>query len=272
MSIPNVRDTQGFYNMNSIFFFRKIDYLKIPEGESAGGLISCRGKQFMFKRMTEDIRTVFERDPAARSTIEVLFCYPGLHAIWLHRWAHRLWEKGLRFPARYLSHINRFLTGIEIHPGARIGRRFFIDHGSGVVIGETAEIGEDVTIYQGVVLGGVSWEKKKRHPTIGNEVVIGAGSIVLGPVMIGDCAKVGANSVVLNDVSPCTTVVGIPAREAGKHVIKDHHVDLNHQKIIDPLMGVLDELSGKIALLEKEIAEVKKKAAKRTPGKASVRR
>ncbi|NQT48633.1 MAG: serine O-acetyltransferase, partial [Chloroflexi bacterium] len=152
--------------------------------------------------MREDVRTVFARDPAARSLLEVLFCYPGLHALRFHRVAHFLWQHRLRFTARLLSHVSRFLTGIEIHPGARIGRRFFLDHGMGVVIGETAEIGDDVLIYQGVVLGGTSLEKRKRHPTIGNNVVIGAASILLGPITIGDGARVGANSVVVKSVPP----------------------------------------------------------------------
>ena len=208
-------------------------------------------------RINEDIKTVFERDPAARSTLEVLLCYPGLKAIWFHRIAHFFWKNGLKLLGRLISHVNRFITGIEIHPGAKIGRRFFIDHGSGVVIGETTEIGDDVTLYQGVVLGGVSLEKKKRHPTIGNDVVIGAGAIVLGPITIGDGAKIGANSVVLKDVKSYTTVVGIPAREAGKHIIKDHHVDLDHAKIIDPIKKTIDELKRKIKDLETEIKEIK---------------
>jgi serine O-acetyltransferase len=207
----------------------------------------------MFARLREDINVVFARDPAARSVVEVLLCYPGLRATWIHRVAHRLWEKRMRLAARLLSDLGRLLTGIEIHPGARIGRRFFIDHGSGVVIGETSDIGDDVTVYQGVVLGGVSWQKVKRHPTVGNEVVIGAGAIILGPIRIGDCAKIGANSVVLRDVEPCTTVVGIPAREAGKHVVKDHQVDLDHQKINDPVKNVIDELAGRLARLEREV-------------------
>ena len=212
----------------------------------------------MFKRLIEDIKTVFERDPAAKGYIEVLFCYPGLKAIWMHRIANFLWRKKIRFFSRLLSQFSRFLTGIEIHPGAKIGKKFFIDHGAGVVIGETAEIGDNVTIYQGVVIGGVSSEKKKRHATVGDEVVIGAGSIILGPITIGDCAKIGANSVVLKNVKSCTTVVGIPAREAGKHIVKDHMPDLNHQKIADPVKNVLDELSMKIVHLEKKIAELKK--------------
>ena len=164
----------------------------------------------MFKTLREDIRAVFDRDPAARNIWEVLFCYPGLHALWWYRVAHYFWTHKLRFLGRLTSHITRFWTGIEIHPGAKIGRRFFIDHGMGVVIGETAEIGDDVLMYQGVVLGGTSLEKHKRHPTIGNKVVIGAASIVLGPITIGDGARVGANSVVVNSVPPGVTVVGIP--------------------------------------------------------------
>lgn len=164
--------------------------------------------------ISEDIRTVFEKDPAARSTAEVLCCYPGLHAVWLYRAAHALWEAGLYFPARLLSHISRFLTGVEIHPGATIGRRFFIDHGMGVVIGETSEIGDDVLLYQGVVLGGVSLEHKKRHPTLGNGVVIGAGAAVLGAIKVGDRSRIGAGSVVLQEVPPDTTVFGVPAHSA----------------------------------------------------------
>ncbi|MBN2322745.1 MAG: serine O-acetyltransferase [Spirochaetes bacterium] len=212
----------------------------------------------MFKRLKEDITTVFERDPAARSAAEVLFCYPGLRAIRTHRIAHRLWNGNRVLLARWLSQLSRLFTGIEIHPGAAIGKRFFIDHGSGVVIGETAEIGDDVTMYQGVVLGGVSSEKKKRHPTIGNEVVIGAGAILLGPITIGDCSKVGANSVVLKDVKPNTTVVGVPAREAGTHIVKDHHVDLDHARIIDPIRKVMDELNKRIKQLEEEVENFKK--------------
>jgi serine O-acetyltransferase len=219
----------------------------------------------MFDRLREDINVVFARDPAARSVAEVLLCYPGLRAVWIHRIARSLWSRNARLLARLLSDLGRVLTGIEIHPGALIGRRFFIDHGSGVVIGETAEIGDDVTIYQGVVLGGVSWQKVKRHPTIGNEVVIGAGAIVLGPIRIGDCAKIGANSVVLRDVGPCTTVVGIPAREAGEHVIRDHHVDLDHQKLIDPVKNVIDKLADRIDRLESEIRLLRGRRKKRAP-------
>lgn len=166
----------------------------------------------LFQTVKEDIRTVFARDPAARSVPEVLFCYPGLHAMWLHRLAHWLWRHRLYFPARCISHVSRFLTGIEIHPGARIGRRFFIDHGAGVVIGETAEIGDDVLIYQGVVLGGTTMEKKKRHPTVADGVVIGAGAVVLGAITIGEGARIGAGSVAMKPVPSGATVVGIPGR------------------------------------------------------------
>jgi serine O-acetyltransferase len=166
----------------------------------------------MFARIREDIASVFERDPAARSWWEVLTCYPGLHAVWGHRVSNWLWSHGLRWLGRLNSHVARWLTGIEIHPGARIGRRLFIDHGMGVVIGETAEIGDDVTLYHGVTLGGVSWNKGKRHPTLGNNVVVGAGAKILGPFKVGDGARVGSNSVVVREVPPGATVVGIPAR------------------------------------------------------------
>src|SRR6186713_3100413 len=167
----------------------------------------------MFGRIREDIGVVFERDPAARTTWEVLTCYPGLHALVWHRGVvHRLWRANFRWLARWLAHWGRLLTGIEIHPGATIGRRVFIDHGMGVVIGETAEIGDDCTLYHGVTLGGVSWNQGKRHPTLGKGVVVGAGAKILGPFTVGDGAKVGSNSVVVKAVPPGATVVGIPAR------------------------------------------------------------
>ena len=166
----------------------------------------------MFDRIREDIRGVFDRDPAARSTWEVLTCYPGLKAVWMHRLAHWLWSHGFKWLGRFISQLTRWFTLIEIHPGATIGRRLFIDHGAGVVIGETAEIGDDVTLYHGVTLGGTSWSKGKRHPTLGNGVVVGAGAKVLGPFTVGDGARVGSNSVVVKEVPPGATVVGIPAR------------------------------------------------------------
>lgn len=162
--------------------------------------------------MKEDIDSIFHRDPAARNSLEVLTNYPGLHAVWWHRGAHFLWLHQFKTLARFVSTISRWLTGIEIHPGATIGRRFFIDHGMGVVIGETAEIGDDVTIYHGVTLGGTTWNKGKRHPTLENEVVVGAGAKILGPIVIGAGAKVGSNAVVTKNVPPGATVVGIPGR------------------------------------------------------------
>lgn len=169
----------------------------------------------MFERLKEDIRCVFERDPAARSTLEVLTAYPGLHAVIMHRLTHKLWKARWFWLARFISHLARWLTGIEIHPGAQIGRRFFVDHGMGVVIGETSVIGDDCTLYHGVTLGGTTWEKVKRHPSLGHQVVVGAGAKVLGPVNIGDGARIGSNSVVVKDVPPGATVVGIPG-----HVVK----------------------------------------------------
>lgn len=166
----------------------------------------------MFDRMREDIRSVFSRDPAARSTLEVLFCYPGLHAVWMHRVAHRLWQAEWYLLARLVSNLSRWLTGIEIHPGAKIGRRFFIDHGMGVVIGETAEIGDDVTLYHGVTLGGTSWNKGKRHPTLEDGVIVGAGAKILGPFTVGAGAKIGSNAVVTKAVQAGVTVVGNPGR------------------------------------------------------------
>ena len=166
----------------------------------------------MFARLREDIACVFDRDPAARTTWEVLTCYPGLHALQMHRWSNWFWRHGLKWLARWLSHFGRFFTGIEIHPGATIGRRFFIDHGMGVVIGETAVINDDCTLYHGVTLGGTSWNKGKRHPTLERGVVIGAGAKVLGPITLGEGAKIGSNAVVVRDVPAGATAVGIPAR------------------------------------------------------------
>ena len=166
----------------------------------------------MFDRLRDDIASVFERDPAARTTWEVLTCYPGLHALYIHKLARWFWLHGLRWLGRATSHVGRLLTGIEIHPGAQIGRRVFIDHGMGVVIGETAEIGDDVTLYHEVTLGGTSWAKGKRHPTLGKGVVIGAGAKVLGPITVGDGAKIGSNAVVVKDVPANATVVGVPGR------------------------------------------------------------
>jgi serine O-acetyltransferase len=169
----------------------------------------------MFERIKEDVRAVTERDPAARSTLEVLTAYPGVHAVIMHRLAHKTWNVGFKWLARFISHIARWLTGIEIHPGATLGRRFFIDHGMGVVIGETAMVGNDCTLYHGVTLGGTSWEVGKRHPSLGNNVVVGAGAKVLGPIDVGDNARIGSNSVVVRSVPAGATVVGIPGHVVG---------------------------------------------------------
>ncbi len=166
----------------------------------------------MFERMREDIQSVFHRDPAARNAFEILTCYPGLHAIWMHRLSHWLWVHEWKWLARMSSNLGRWLTGVEIHPGARIGRRFFIDHGMGIVIGETAEIGDDVTLYHGVTLGGTSWNKGKRHPTLEDGVIVGAGAKILGPFTVGAGAKIGSNAVVTREVPPGATAVGIPGR------------------------------------------------------------
>lgn len=185
----------------------------------------------MFERIKEDIDSVFHRDPAARTTFEVLTNYPGLHAIWFHRLSHKLWRNNWKWLARTLSTFSRWLTGIEIHPGAKLGRRFFIDHGMGVVIGETAEIGDDVTIYHGVTLGGTSWQAGKRHPTLEDNVVIGAGAKVLGPITMHKGAKVGSNSVVVKDVPAGATVVGIPGRVVMQKAEKDQDKNAHRDRI-----------------------------------------
>ncbi|MBD7945011.1 serine O-acetyltransferase [Psychrobacillus sp. FSL K6-2684] len=206
----------------------------------------------MFERMKEDIEVVFEQDPAATSKLEVVLTYAGLHAIWSHRIAHAFYKKKWYFLARLISQISRFFTGVEIHPGAVIGRRFFIDHGSGVVIGETCEIGDDCTIYQGVTLGGTGKEKGKRHPTLKNNVLVATGAKVLGSITIGNNSKVGAGSVVLKDVPENSTVVGIP----GVVVIQDGKKvkrNLDHQDLPDPFADRCKEMEGKIVLLQQEI-------------------
>jgi serine O-acetyltransferase len=207
--------------------------------------------------LKEDIATIYARDPAARNTLEIILCYPGLHAIWMHRLAHALWKRGLVTLPRFISHLNRFLTGIEIHPGAKIGRRFFIDHGAGVVIGETSEIGDDVTMYQGVVLGGVSTEKVKRHPTVGNNVVIGAHAVILGPVEIGDNSRIGAGSVVVKSVPPGSTVVGVPGRVV-KINGQPQPIDLHHERIPDPLAQVMEALLQRIEALEEKVTSLER--------------
>ncbi len=211
----------------------------------------------MLKRMDEDVQTVFAKDPAARSVWEVLCCYPGLHAIWLHRLAHFLWTRGLRFLGRLLSHLNRGLTGVEIHPGARIGQRFFIDQDMGVVIGETATIGDDVLMYQGVILGGTSLERTKRHPTIGDNVVLGAGATILGPVTVGEGARVAAGSVVIKSVPPGTTVVGVPGHVAGLASSTPSEANLlEHGRLPDPVLRTLSEILERQSRLEEKLADL----------------
>ncbi|NLI68796.1 MAG: serine O-acetyltransferase [Bacilli bacterium] len=210
----------------------------------------------MFKRIREDIEVIFENDPAARTYLEVILTYSGLHAIWAHRIAHFFYKRKLYFIARLISQISRFFTGIEIHPGAKIGRRFFIDHGMGVVIGETCEIGDNVTIYQGVTLGGTGHEKGKRHPTIEDNVLIATGAKVLGAITIGENSKVGAGSVVLKDVPPNCTVVGIPGRivkQDGKRVAQK----LDHNILPDPVFERLTDLEKQVEELKKEVQSLK---------------
>ena len=212
----------------------------------------------MFQRIRNEINVIFERDPAAQSVLEILFCYPGLHAVRLHRGAHWLWEQNLRFPARLLSHIGRFLTGIEIHPGATIGEGFFIDHGMGVVIGETAEIGKNVTLYHGVTLGGTSWKKGKRHPTIEDNVIIGANAAILGPIRIGENSKIGSGSVVNKEVPPHSTVVGIP----GRVVFREGNVYQDPTGVAgtpDPEGKALRCLTEQVKALEERLDEVSKR-------------
>jgi len=210
----------------------------------------------VFKRIREDIEVIFENDPAARTYLEVILTYSGLHAIWAHRIAHFFYKRKLYFIARLISQISRFFTGIEIHPGAKIGRRFFIDHGMGVVIGETCEIGDNVTIYQGVTLGGTGHEKGKRHPTIEDNVLIATGAKVLGAITIGENSKVGAGSVVLKDVPPNCTVVGIPGRivkQDGKRVAQK----LDHNILPDPVFERLTDLEKQVEELKKEVQSLK---------------
>jgi serine O-acetyltransferase len=202
----------------------------------------------MFKRLREDIYCVFDRDPAARNFIEVLTTYPGLHALQIHRFSHWLWNCNLKWLARFLSGLGRWFTGIEIHPGAKIGRRFFIDHGMGVVIGETAEIGDDCTLYHGVTLGGTSWDKGKRHPTLENDVVVGAGAKVLGPITLHNGARVGSNAVVVHSIPGNTTVVGIPGRVVNKQQsAQDKERDKIARKIGFDAYGTTEDVPDPIA-------------------------
>lgn len=220
----------------------------------------------LLRQIAEDIGCVAARDPAAGGTWEILLTYPGVHAIVWHRIAHRLWKAKLRFPARFLSWFGRLITNVDIHPAATIGRRFFIDHGAGVVIGETAEVGDDVTLYHGVTLGGTSWSPGKRHPTIENGVLIGCGAKVLGPIVVGAGARIGANSVVVDPVPPGMTVIGIPGR-----VVRDPRerrrvggrIDLDHHLMPDPVGEALSELLDRIDFLEARLAHRDEKLARR---------
>jgi serine O-acetyltransferase len=212
----------------------------------------------MFAALRRDIRTVLERDPAARSALEVLLCYPGVHALALHRLAHRLWHAGLTTLARAVSHVGRFLTGIEIHPAARLGQGLFIDHGMGVVIGETAEVGDNVTLLQGVTLGGTSLRREKRHPTLGNNVVVGAGAKIIGAFTIGDNSRIGAGSVVVREVPPNCVVVGVPGRVTYKDGQRVGDIDLNQTDLPDPLAKALEQLVERIRTLEAEMETLRK--------------
>ncbi|MEK3856747.1 serine O-acetyltransferase [Cytobacillus sp. FSL H8-0458] len=211
----------------------------------------------MFARMKEDIEVVFEQDPAARSYLEVILTYSGLHAVWSHRIAHALFKRKFYFLARVVSQISRFFTGIEIHPGAKIGRRFFIDHGMGVVIGETCEIGDNVTVFQGVTLGGTGKEKGKRHPTIKDNALIATGAKVLGSITIGENSKIGAGSVVLHEVPPNSTVVGIPGRVKVRDGVKINK-DLNHCDLPDPIADRFKELEEELRELKTEVETLRK--------------
>ena len=222
----------------------------------------------MFKRIKQDIQVVFERDPAARSVLEVLLCYSGLHAIWMHRISHRLFLSGWILAARLISNLARFLTGIEIHPGATLGEGLFIDHGTGSVIGETAEIGDNVTLYQGVTLGGTGKEKGKRHPTVGNNVVIASGAKVLGSFKVGDNSKIGAGSVVLKEVPPNSTVVGIPGRivwHEGRRIDNTQTVDLidlDHNDLPDPIVEMMMCMQRNMHRMEKRLGELEEELKK----------
>jgi len=218
----------------------------------------------MFRSIRREIQVIFERDPAARSVLEILLCYPGFHAMRFHRLAHWLWNRGFVVAARFVSHVSRWLTGIEIHPGAKIGEGFFIDHGMGVVIGETAEIGRNVTMYHGVTLGGTSWQKGKRHPTIEDNVIIGAGAAILGPIRVGANSKIGSGSVVNKDVPPNSTVVGIPGRVVyrGGDVYRD---PTGVAGTPDPEGTAIRCLTERVIALEKRLEELAGRAEAAAP-------
>ncbi len=213
----------------------------------------------MFEAIRRDIDAALERDPAARSRLEVLLCYPGVHALAFHRLAHQLWDAGWLVTARFISHMSRFLTGIEIHPAAKVGPGAFIDHGMGVVIGETAEVGENVTLYQGVSLGGTSLRREKRHPTLGRNVVVGTGAAVMGAITVGEGTRVGAGSVVVKDVPPNSVVVGVPGKvisRDGKRVAE--LIDLEHTDLPDPLAKAIEQMLDRIHALETEVQALRR--------------
>ncbi|WP_018260150.1 serine O-acetyltransferase [Methylobacterium sp. WSM2598] len=245
----------------------------LPAGAGPGAGSECGGARAgtaareppLWRQIAEDVACVRSRDPAARHLVEIVTTYPGVHAVILHRLAHRLWRGGLKYAARLVSWAARLVANVDIHPGARIGRRFFIDHGAGVVVGETAVIGDDVTLYHGVTLGGTSWTPGKRHPTLGDGVLVGAGAKILGPVEVGAGARVGANSVVIADVPAGMTVVGVPGRlvaaaRAGRPRA-DGRIDLEHHRLPDPLGAALVALAARIERLETRLAAAPAPAA-----------
>ena len=213
----------------------------------------------MLAHLRRDVRAALERDPAARSALEVLLCYPGVHALVFHRFAHAIWRRGLTTLARWLSHVGRFLTGIEIHPAARLGPGLFIDHGMGVVIGETAEVGENVTLLQGVTLGGTSLRREKRHPTLGDNVVVGAGAAVLGAITVGDNSRIGAGSVVVRDVPPNSVVVGVPGRVTYKDGQRVMGFDFDQTDLPDPVNKAIEQLVERIRALEADLETLRKR-------------
>ncbi len=212
----------------------------------------------LINSIREDFRSIYDRDPAARNWLEIVLCYSGVQAVTMHRVNHILWKAGLKTLARFMSTLVRWFTGIEIHPGANIGRRFFIDHGMGIVIGETTDIGDDVMLYQGVVLGGTSWNKGKRHPTLENNVVVGAHAVVLGPITIGHHSKIGAGSVVTHEAPPHSSIVGIPGKVLHRHDENVPHAELEHGTMPDPYGDAIHSLNDRIKLLENKVEELKK--------------
>lgn len=243
--------------------------INLAERTHAAGIPTAPG---LFRLIVEDVRCVASRDPAARSAFETLLTYPGVHAIIWHRLAHRLWSKRWRFSARLVSWLSRLLTGVDIHPGATVGRRFFIDHGCGVVIGETAVIGNDVTLYHGVTLGGTTWSSGKRHPTLEDGVVVGAGAKILGPIVIGSGARIGANSVVVKGAPPGVTLVGIPARivrpeGSGRRIAG--RIDLDHHRIPDPVGEALATMLDRIDFLETRLAHMQRRLRETQAGTVS---